>query len=241
MCPRCETEQARSNDATQRRSFQDRPAVPLAFPPGFTFARRYTIVEQVGIGGMGQVYKARDEDLGRTVALKMLRPDVASETISVERFRRELSFAGKVSHPNVCRVHDMGSIDESRFISMEYVDGQTLGDVIHSIGRLSPRQTVVLARQICSALKAIHEHSIVHRDLKPSNIMLDRSGRAVVMDFGLALHHDADKITSEGEILGTLAYLSPEQAQTQNVRREIRYLCPRSHHFRDAHRQEGSG
>jgi Flp pilus assembly protein TadD len=111
----------------------------------------------------------------------------------------------------------MGVIDESRFISMEYVDGQTLGDVIHSIGRLSPRQTVVLARQICSALRAIHQHAIVHRDLKPSNIMLDRSGRAVVMDFGLALHHGADKITSEGEILGTLAYLSPEQAHTQTL------------------------
>ena len=146
-----------------------------------------------------------------------MRPEIAAGGVGVERFKREIDLARQVTHLNVCRMHDIGEIDGLRYISMEHVDGQTLHDLIQSMGRLSPRQTVGLARQIAAGLEAIHKNGIVHRDLKPTNIMLDRSGRAVLMDFGLALAEGGDKITSEGEVLGTLSYLSPEQAHGSAV------------------------
>jgi serine/threonine-protein kinase len=161
---------------------------------------------------MGLVFKALDHALGRTVALKLVPPSVAGQARTLERFKRELLLAQRVTHPNVCRVYDLGEVEGIRFISMEYIDGQSLTDWIQAVGSLSPRQTVTVARQICSGLTAIHEQNIVHRDLKPSNIMLARSGHAVVMDFGLAYQEAADRLTAAGEVLGTLAYLSPEQA-----------------------------
>lgn len=182
------------------------------FAPGTAFADRYTIVERIGEGGMGQVYKAIDTKLGRPVALKLVRAGTP-EAKGLERFRRELNMARQVSHRNVCRVHDIGEVDSVHFISMEFVEGQTLQDWTRAVGKLSTPQTLSVARQVCAGLGAIHAASIVHRDLKPSNIMLDKSGRAVIMDFGLAYQPDAEQITAEGEVLGTLAYLSPEQAR----------------------------
>jgi tetratricopeptide (TPR) repeat protein/tRNA A-37 threonylcarbamoyl transferase component Bud32 len=185
----------------------------LSFEPGQPFGDRYTIVEEVGAGGMGQVYKAIDRKLGKTVALKLIRSDTAAQQESLERFRRELALAQEVTHPNVCRVHDLGEVDGIVYISMEHVEGQSLEDLIQSVGHLSPKQTVHLGRQICAGLQAIHERGIVHRDLKPGNIMVDRSGHALVMDFGMAYHQRQERLTGEGAVLGTLAYLSPEQAR----------------------------
>ena len=182
------------------------------FAPGAAFAGRYTIVERIGQGGMGQVYKALDTKLGEPVALKLVRAGTP-EAAGLERFRRELNMARKVSHPNVCRVHDIGEFEGIHFISMEFVEGQTLRDWTRAVGKLSTEQTLSVARQVSTGLAAIHSESIVHRDLKPANIMLDRLGRAVIMDFGLAYQPDSDQITAEGEVLGTLAYLSPEQAR----------------------------
>ena len=133
----------------------------------------------------------------------------------MERFRRELTLAREVTHPNVCRVYDLGEIDGTLFISMEYVDGQTLDDLIQSVGTLSAKQTIAIARQICAGLEAIHFRKIVHRDLKPANIMVDRAGHPILMDFGLAYAHGRDRLTGEGAVLGTLAYISPEQAHGQ--------------------------
>jgi tetratricopeptide (TPR) repeat protein/tRNA A-37 threonylcarbamoyl transferase component Bud32 len=183
------------------------------FAPGQRFGNRYTIVEEVGAGGMGHVYKAIDRQLGKTVALKLVRPAAAGQGLARERFRRELSLAQAVTHPNVCRVHDLGEIDGALYISMEFVEGQTLDDLIQSVGHLSAKQTVALGRQACAGLQAIHERGIVHRDLKPGNIMVDRSGHAILMDFGLAFHQGRDRLTGAGSVLGTLAYLSPEQAR----------------------------
>jgi serine/threonine-protein kinase len=183
------------------------------FAPGQRFGDRYTIVEEVGAGGMGHVYKAIDRQLGKTVALKLVRPAAAGQGLARERFRRELSLAQAVTHPNVCRVHDLGEVDGALYISMEFVEGQTLDDLIQSVGHLSAKQTVALGRQACAGLQAIHERGIVHRDLKPGNIMVDRSGHAILMDFGLAFHQGRDRLTGAGSVLGTLAYLSPEQAK----------------------------
>jgi tetratricopeptide (TPR) repeat protein/tRNA A-37 threonylcarbamoyl transferase component Bud32 len=185
----------------------------LYFEPGQPFGERYTVVEEVGSGGMGQVYKAIDRKLGKTVALKLIRPDTSAQQEALERFRRELALAQDVTHPNVCRVHDLGEVNGILYISMEYVEGQSLEALIQSVGHLSPKQTVTLGRQICAGLHAVHERGIVHRDLKPGNVMVDRSGHALVMDFGMAYHSEQERLTGEGAVLGTLAYLSPEQAR----------------------------
>jgi eukaryotic-like serine/threonine-protein kinase len=183
--------------------------------PGQRFGERYTLIEEIGAGGMGQVYKAIDVRVGKTVALKLVRAGFEDQDQTVERFRRELSLAQEVTHPNVCRVHDLGESDGTLFISMEFVDGQSLDDLIQSVGTLSTKQTIAIGRQVCAGLEAIHARHIVHRDLKPANIMLDRSGHAIVMDFGLAYHNERDRLTGQGAILGTLAYISPEQAHGQ--------------------------
>jgi serine/threonine-protein kinase len=187
----------------------------VSFAPGQTFGDRYTVIEEIGAGGMGQVYKAVDRKLGKPVALKLIRPHVAARGGAKERFRRELALAREVTHPNVCRVHDLGEIAGILYISMEYVEGQTLDRLVHSVGHLSPRQAISLGRQICAGLQAVHERAIVHRDLKPGNIMVGRSGQALVMDFGMAYQHGDQRLTDAGVVLGTMAYLSPEQARGQ--------------------------
>ena len=224
ICPKCGHENAPNRDTcsacdvdfamSESPTAGGEPVEPLerTFEPGAAFAGRYTIVERIGQGGMGQVYKAIDTKLGRPVALKLVRAGTA-EAKGLARFRRELNMARQVSHQNVCRVHDIGDFEGVYFISMEFVEGQTLQEWTRAVGKLSTPQTLSVARQLCDGLAAIHGESIVHRDLKPANIMLDKSGRAVIMDFGLAYQPDADQITAEGEVLGTLAYLSPEQAQ----------------------------
>ena len=185
----------------------------VTFAPGQIFGERYTVVEEIGAGGMGQVYKALDRKLGKPVALKLIRPHVAGRAGGAERFRRELALAREVTHQNVCRVYDLGEIDGILYISMEYIEGQTLDRLVHSVGHLSPRQTISLGRQICAGLQAVHERSIVHRDLKPGNIMIGRTGQALVMDFGMAHQRGDQRLTDAGVVLGTMAYLSPEQAR----------------------------
>jgi eukaryotic-like serine/threonine-protein kinase len=198
--------------------FPHRPDGPLRrFAPGDVLDDRYIIVEEVGAGGMGVVYKAVDKRLGKPVAIKLIRPRAMNET-GIARFRRELALAQRVSHPNVCRLHDMGEVDGLLYISMQHVEGQRLDHLIVSMGHLSPKQTLALGRQLCAGLVAIHEQGIIHRDLKPSNVMVDRAGHVYIMDFGLAVRPEGeDRVTSTGAVLGTLAYLSPEQARGRGV------------------------
>ncbi len=207
--------QASSPDLTSQPTGPIDPLrdVPVVFAPGQSLGERYTVVERIGAGGMGLVYKAIDRRLGKTVALKLIQARAAARPAAQERFRRELALAQQVTHPNVCRVHDLGEVDGTTFISMEYVEGQTLEVLIHSMGHLSPSQTVALGRQICAGLQAIHERGIIHRDLKPGNVMVDRLGHVLLMDFGMAYQKDQDRLTAEGAIFGTLAYLSPEQGR----------------------------
>ncbi|HHN75153.1 MAG TPA: serine/threonine protein kinase [Acidobacteria bacterium] len=178
------------------------------FAPGAIIAGRYRIVGLLGCGGMGQVYRADDLSLGQPVALKFLPAEFVADPSRCERFRAEVRLARKVTHPNVCRVHDLGEVDGQPFISMELVEGGDLGSLLRRIGRLSTDKGVDIARQLCAGLAAAHEKGVLHRDLKPSNVMIDETGRVRITDFGLAAV--SGEIGSDDVRSGTPAYMAPE-------------------------------
>ncbi|MBL8113291.1 MAG: protein kinase, partial [Acidobacteria bacterium] len=175
--------------------------------PGTVLAGRYRIAGLLGRGGMGEVYRAEDLVLGQDVALKFLSKELETDPDALERLLSEVRNARQISHPHVCRVHDVGQAGDRHFLTMEYVDGEDLSTLLHRIGRLPAKKAVEVARQICAGLSAVHEKGVVHRDLKPGNVMLDGHGRVRITDFGLAVagSHAA------GEIAGTPAYMAPEQ------------------------------
>ena len=193
---------------------------PGAFAPGTMLAERYRIVGLIGKGGMGVVYRADDLKLGQPVALKFLPPEFAEDPVRRERFFAEVRIARQVSHPNVCRVHDVGEIDGQHYLSMEYVDGEDLASLLRRIGRLPNDKALEIARQLCVGVAAAHERGVLHRDLKPSNVMLDGRGRARITDFGLAA---AVGEIVEGEVAGTPAYMAPEQlaGQAATIRSDL--------------------
>ncbi|HEX8814112.1 MAG TPA: serine/threonine-protein kinase [Terriglobales bacterium] len=185
------------------------------FLPGRLIAGRYRIIALLGRGGMGEVYRADDLTLGQPVALKFLPEKAAANEELLERFRNEVRVARKVSHPNVCRVYDVGDVDGHTFFTMEYVDGEDLASLLRRIGRLPSDKAVEIARQLCAGLAAAHAKGVLHRDLKPANIMLDGRGQVVVTDFGLASL--ADQIAGADVRSGTPAYMSPEQLEGREV------------------------
>ena len=178
------------------------------FLPGAKVADRYRIVSLVGKGGMGEVYRADDLRLGHTVALKFLPRDLAEDPQRLDYFHSEVRLTRQISHPNVCRVYDIGEVDGQHFLSMEYIDGEDLRILLRRIGRLPKDKAVQTARQLCAGLAAAHDRGVLHRDLKPANIMLDGHGQVRITDFGLAKLSDEG---SEGEVAGTPAYMAPEQ------------------------------
>jgi serine/threonine-protein kinase len=186
------------------------------FAPGEVLGERYRIIGLLGRGGMGEVYRADDLKLGQAVALKFLPESPAAPgqadadaTAVGDRFRAEVRNARQVSHPNVCRVYDLGEIEGRLFLSMEYVDGEDLATLLKRIGRLPPAKALEVARQLCAGLAAAHDKGVLHRDLKPSNVMIDGQGHARITDFGLAVRPEDE--LAEGRIIGTPAYMSPEQ------------------------------
>jgi eukaryotic-like serine/threonine-protein kinase len=184
----------------------------LGLQPGVVFAGRYEILRALGQGGMGAVYQARDRELDRVIALKVIRPELATDPAILQRFKQELILARNISHKNVVRIYDLGEADGIRFITMEYVDGQDLRTMLRSHGKFSTEQAVPMIEQVCRALDAAHSEGVIHRDLKPQNIMRDQQGRMVVMDFGLARSLGDSGLTASGAIVGTMEYMSPEQA-----------------------------
>src|SRR5258707_8085585 len=192
-------------------------AVKGQLEPGSMLGERYEILQLLGQGGMGAVYKARDVELERTVALKLIRPDLASHPEILRRFKQELILAREVTHPNVIRIYDLGQASGVRYITMEYVEGRDLRALLHDKGKLTPEEAVPLFQQIAAALEAAHHAGVVHRDLKPQNIMVDKGGRVYVMDFGVARSLDTPGMTQTGALMGTPEYMSPEQAKGMKV------------------------
>ncbi len=177
---------------------------------------RYRILGPAGEGGMGAVYRAHDPHLGRDVAVKLPhiagRPDAA---LLAQRFQREARAAARVWHPHVCPIYDVGEHEGRPFAVMPFIEGQSLASRLADGPRPSPREAVALLLQILDALEAIHSHGLIHRDLKPANILLDQAGRPLVADFGLARPEDASRLTADGAVMGTPAYMAPEQAAGQ--------------------------
>jgi serine/threonine-protein kinase len=185
------------------------PAEGRGFAPGTIVAERFRIIGLLGRGGMGEVYRADDLKLGQPVALKFLPHASSQDQSLIDRFHGEVRNARQISHPNVCRVYDIGEVNGDHFISMEYVDGEDLATLLSRIGRLPGVKALEIARQLCSGLAAAHEKGVLHRDLKPANVMVDGHGRARITDFGLALR--AEEAAADKS--GTPAYMAPEQLE----------------------------
>ncbi len=184
---------------------------------GTTFAGRYQIIEELGRGGMGRVYKALDTEVDEKVALKLIRPEIAADEKTIKRFRKELKTARQITHKNVCRMYDIGTKKGVRFITMEYVSGEDLKSSMKRMGQFTVGKAVFTAKQICEGLAEAHKLGIVHRDLKPQNIMIDEFGNVRIMDFGIARSLKSEDITKPGEIIGTQVYMSPEQAEAGDI------------------------
>src|SRR5438270_327708 len=180
---------------------------------GQVLGGRFEILEMLGIGGMGAVYKAHDRDIDRVIALKCIRPELAKDPEIAQRFTQELLLARQIAHKNVIRIFDVRDSGGLKFITMEYVEGRDLSSLVESKGKLPITESVSIVMQIWSGLSCAHAEGVVHRDLKPSNIMVEPNGRVVVMDFGLARADNIGQMTQTGAVIGTYQYMSPEQAK----------------------------
>lgn len=184
-----------------------------AFAEGSILADRYEIVQMLGEGGMGTVYKALDRELDRMVALKVIRPELARNPEILDRFKKELILSRKISHKNVIRIFDLGLAGGTKFISMDFIDGKDLMSKLRASKRIAPQEAARIMVDVCRGLAAAHAEGVVHRDLKPQNIMMDPRGHPVVMDFGIASSLEDHSLTRTGVVMGTPTYMSPEQAQ----------------------------
>jgi serine/threonine protein kinase/Tfp pilus assembly protein PilF len=180
---------------------------------GATFAGRYEIIEELGKGGMGKVYRVEDKKIKEEVALKLIKPEIAADKRNIERFSNELKFARKIAHRNVCKMYDLSEEKGTHYITMEYVPGEDLKSMIRMSKQLSVATAIDITKQVCEGLSEAHRIGVVHRDLKPSNIMIDKDGNARIMDFGIARSLEAKGITGAGTMIGTPDYMSPEQVE----------------------------
>ncbi|MBN1223294.1 MAG: protein kinase [Candidatus Aminicenantes bacterium] len=229
-CPECNT------DNTQDSQFCKNCAAPLAsgdtakitrtktlhgsleqLTTGAIFAKRYQVIEELGQGGMGKVYRVMDRELNEEVALKLIRPEIATSARTLDRFRNELRHARKISHKNVGRMYELMEYEGTYFITMEYIPGQDLKSLIKQTGKQTLDTTVSIAKEICEGLSEAHRMGIIHRDLKPSNIMIDKQGDAKIMDFGIARSLESKGITGAGMMIGTPEYMSPEQVEGEEA------------------------
>ncbi len=229
-CPYCNT------DNTKDSHFCKNCAAPLPFAEeaeitrtrtldatleelttGSTFANRYQIIEELGKGGMGKVYRALDKKLNEEVALKLIKPEIAADEKTVERFRNELRMARKISHRNVGRMYELMDYKGVHYITMEYIPGQDLRSLIRQTGKLTAEKAISIAKEVCEGLAEAHRLGVIHRDLKPSNILVDKQGDAKIMDFGIARLLKSKGITGTRTMIGTPEYMSPEQVDGEGI------------------------
>jgi tetratricopeptide (TPR) repeat protein/TolB-like protein len=229
-CPKCSTENTRDSRfcKTCAASLPGTPDTGVTLTqtltrpiqelsPGALFAGRYQIIEDLGQGGMGHVFKALDTRTGEKIAVKVLRSGLETDGRSLDRFSHELTAARRISHRNVCRMFDLGEDGGRLYITMEFVPGEDLKSILKMMGAMSPAQAVGLAVQICDGLEEAHRLGVVHRDLKPANILVDKEGHARIMDFGIARSARSRGITDTGSMVGTPDYMSPEQTEGRDV------------------------
>jgi serine/threonine protein kinase len=212
FCKECGTPLSPSEKIPSRTETLETPIKELT--RGATFAGRYEIIEELGQGGMGKVYRVEDNKIKAEIALKLIRPDISVDKKTIERFGNELKTTRMISQRHVCRMFDIGEDKGTYFITMEYVPGEDLKSLIRMSKRLEVGTAISIARQVCDGLAEAQRFGVVHRDLKPSNIMIDKDENARIMDFGIARSLQAKGITGTGVIIGTPEYMSPEQAET---------------------------
>jgi tRNA A-37 threonylcarbamoyl transferase component Bud32/tetratricopeptide (TPR) repeat protein len=211
FCAKCGTQISATEEKPLPTQTIEAPREELT--TGSTFAGRYQIIEEIGKGGMGKVYKAQDKKINEMVALRLIKSESASDRKTIERFGNEMKFARKVSHRNVCRMYDLGEEKGSHFITMEYVPGEDLRSSIRRFGQLPIGKSISITKQICEGLAEAHRLGVIHRDLKSSNIMIDKEGNVRIMDFGIARSLEAKGFTGAGVMIGTPEYMSPEQVE----------------------------
>jgi len=229
-CPKCHHDNPSDSRFCEDCGLQISPVADVSATPsstlkapieklarGTTFASRYEIIDELGAGGMGEVYRVFDNKIGEEVTLKLIRPEIAADKKSIERFRNELKFARRIAHKNVCRMYDLNQEAGTLYLTMEFVPGKNLKSMIAMTKQLSLRTILNIAKQICEGLAEAHRLGVVHRDLKPSNIMIDKDGNTRIMDFGLARSLDTEGMTEADMILGTPGYMSPEQVEGKDT------------------------
>jgi tetratricopeptide (TPR) repeat protein/tRNA A-37 threonylcarbamoyl transferase component Bud32 len=229
-CPKCHSENPETlkfcgecgTQLLPRKEMPPQATATLQTPiheltTGSTFAGRYQVIEELGHGGMGRVYKVFDTKIREKIALKLIKPEIAADTDTIERFNNELRLARQVRHRNVCGMFDLGEAEGAHFITMEYVPGEDLKSMIRMTGMLGIGTAVSVGKQVCDGLTEAHHLGIVHRDLKPTNIMIDKGGNAKIMDFGIARSVKEKGITGPSILIGTPEYMSPEQAEGKEV------------------------
>ncbi len=215
-CGQCGTKLSPLSDTTfsQTRTLIN---LPNGLERGNLFAQRYEILEELGRGGMGAVYRVLDQKINEEVALKVLNAEVAADRKMIERFRNELKVARRIIHRNVCRMHDFNEVEGTPYITMEYISGEDLKSLLKRAGKLSSEKAIFIGRQAAEGLAEAHRLGVVHRDLKPQNLMIDKEGNVHIMDFGIARSLRTTGVTEAGMIIGTPAYMSPEQAEGEEA------------------------
>ncbi len=223
-CPKCNTDNPDTQKfcgewATPLPSSKEIPVTETIVTPkeeltrGTTLAGRYEIIEELGKGGMGNVYRVEDKKTNEELALKLIKPEIAYDKKILERFSNELKLAHKISHKNVCRMYHLGEEEGVHFITMEYVPGEDLKSMIRMTRQLTVGTAISMTKQVCDGLEEAHRLGVIHRDLKPSNIMIDKAGTIRIMDFGIARSLKTKGITGTGVMIGTPEYMSPEQVE----------------------------
>ncbi len=202
---------------SQTKTIKATSASTKELTTGSTFAGRYQVIEELGKGGMGNIYKVLDKKINEKIALKLINLETASDPGTLERFSNELKLARKVAHRNICRMYDLSEEHGTHYITMEFVPGEDLKNSIIRMGPLNPGKAISIAKQLCKGLTEAHKSGVIHRDLKPQNIMIDSNGNARIMDFGIARTVKGEGLTADGVVIGTPEYMSPEQVEGKDV------------------------